>query len=119
MKARVISILLILNMFSVSVIADTGWVKAKVTDIIISENDYGGCLVKLNKNTNESGVNCHSEWVSFSCNGVYNAKDVAYRMLDVAQASMLMGNFAWAKVESAEKVGTYCTAKSFHLTSAQ
>jgi hypothetical protein len=36
-------------------------------------------------NTASNSPDCPSRWVSFSCDGTYNSKDIAYRKLDIAQ----------------------------------
>jgi hypothetical protein len=63
--------------------SDTGWVEnATVLQTLVQDNTYGNCMVYLDKLIADTGLDCPSRWIAFSCDGTFNARDVASKMLD-------------------------------------
>ena len=84
---------------------------AHVTRIIISDGGtFGGCMALLDVDVAAvSGLNC-TNWVSFSCSGEYNSKDIAYRKLDIAQKSEVTGHKAIFFIDDSKKHNGHCYA---------
>jgi hypothetical protein len=73
---------------------------------------YGGCMAYLAQpiNTASNSPNCPSNYVAFSCDGTYVAKDTAQMMLDQAQLAYVLKKTVVVMVDDAKKHNGYCTA---------
>lgn len=73
---------------------------------------YGGCMAYLSKPIASAtpALNCPSNWVSFSCDGTYAAKDVASLMLDQAQLVWATKRSVYVTVDDMKLHNGYCTA---------
>ena len=73
---------------------------------------YGGCMAYLSNpiSTASNSPNCPSNWVSFSCDGTYAAKDIAQMLYDQAQLSMVLGKHVWVQVDDTILANGFCTA---------
>ena len=98
-------------------------ISAHVTRVLVSDaGTYGGCMALIDKviATQSSAANtCPSRWVSFSCDGTYNSKDIAYRKLDIAQKSEVTGHAAVFYVDDLKKHNGYCYAYRVDSLSSQ
>jgi hypothetical protein len=89
--------------------AATAYVTANVLRTLVADQDrWGGCMVFLDQPLAGAGLNCPSNWVSFSCNGTFTTKDVAYRMLDSAQMAYALGKQVLIQVDDTRKHNGYC-----------
>ena len=89
--------------------ATTAKVRGLVTKTVIADQGrWGGCMVRMDKTLADSGLNCPSQWVSFSCSGIYTEKDVAYRMFDQAQMAFAMQRQVEIYVDDSKKHNEYC-----------
>jgi len=89
--------------------ADVIKVKGLVTKTAVAdEGRWGGCVAQLDKTLADSGLNCPSKWVTFSCSGIYTEKDVAYRMFDQAQMALALGKKVEVYVDDTKKHNEYC-----------
>ncbi len=94
------------------------WLHAATTSILTQvertltadAGRFGGCMALTNVTLANEGLNCTSRWVTFSCSGVYAAKDIAYRMFDSAQMAMALGKTVKLYVTDAKKHNGYCYA---------
>jgi len=79
---------------------------------------YGGCMASLAAAVNtatvsagQPAVNCGaSGWVSFSCTGTYNSKDLAFYMLDQAQLALSLNKTVSVTVDDTKTHNGYCVA---------
>lgn len=92
--------------------AATGVLTTTITATSVSSNSYGGCLAKLGDavNTAVPAVNCPDNWVSFSCTGSYNSKDLAFYMLDQAQLALSLNKQVVVRVDDNKIHTPYCVA---------
>ncbi len=60
-------------------------------------------MVLLDKAPAVSGLNCPANWVSFSCDGTYGNKDIAFRQLDQAQIAMALNKQVMLIVDDSKK----------------
>jgi hypothetical protein len=78
--------------------------------LLADEGRYGGCMALLDRQISTAGVDCPSRWVSFSCSGDFNARDVALRMFDAAQMSLALDLPVNIVVDDERKHNGYCYA---------
>ncbi len=92
--------------------AQTGSLIAKVVSTAVLDNTHGSCMAKLDKpiNTARNSPNCPGNWVTFSCTGTYNSKDIAYHKLDIAQKSEVTQDNIQVYVNDAKKHNGICYA---------
>jgi hypothetical protein len=81
------------------------------------ESPNGDCMVKLSKPVG-GGLNCSTEWVSFSCTGNFNSKDVAYHKFDLARDAFLNNDYVLTLgIDDARKEqNKYCFVESVTLS---
>lgn len=100
--------------------AVTGTLTTTVVRTLVSnESIYGGCMASLaaaintaNVSAGQSAVivNCPTTYVSFSCTGVHNSKDLAFYMLDQAQLALSLSKTVSVTVDDTKKHNGYCVA---------
>ena len=89
--------------------AATVKVKGLITKTVVAdEGRWGGCMVSMDKKLADSGLDCPSKWVSFSCSGVFTEKDIAYRMFDQAQMAFALERKVEIYVDDTKKHNDYC-----------
>ena len=89
--------------------ATTAFIKASVRSTLIADQDrWGGCMVYLDQPLSSVGLNCPSNWVSFSCNGTFTTKDVGYRLFDSAQMAYALKKQVLIQVDDTKKHNGYC-----------
>ncbi len=86
--------------------------------LVSNGSTYGGCMAQLAAPINtatvaagQPAVNCGaSGWVSFSCTGTHNGKDLAFYMLDQAQLALALNKPVSVTVDDAKTHNGYCVA---------
>jgi len=76
--------------------------------MVLSDGTFGGCMALLSM---PIGTGCATNWVSFSCSGVFTDKDRAYRMLDQAQMAYVTGKKVTVYADNTKLHNTYCFAQ--------
>ena len=96
--------------------SDTAWIRGASIDRMLNQTDaYGECMVYLDKTLADEGLNCPSRWVTLSCDGTFNNRDVAARMYDAAMMAMAMEKKVNILVDDSKKQNDYCVAKRIDL----
>ena len=90
--------------------ADRAVLSGQVKRILVSAEHFGGCMALLSENPKIKLPSCGGGWVTFSCDGTYTSKDVAYRMLDQAQMALALGKNAYVVVDDTRRHNGYCFA---------
>ena len=67
-------------------------------------------MIKTDVTFVERGLDCKTNWVSFSCSGDFTSKDVGYRMFDSALTAFVLGNRVMLEVDDTKKHNGYCYA---------
>lgn len=118
MKTRlplIASTLLLVSLTQVeSAYAAQGDLTTTITRTLVSVPEiYGGCMVALGAavSTAVPTVNCPGNWVSFSCNGTYISKDLAFYMLDQAQLALSLNKKVKLTVDDTKKHNGNCFVK--------
>lgn len=57
----------------------------------VADHRWGGCAVRLEDHPSETGLNCSSNWVTFSCTGDHASKSSAARNFDTALMAFALG----------------------------
>ena len=111
-KSILISIACFISVFSASSFAVNGKLTAKVLSTSVTSSAYGVCMAKLTKkiNTATNTPNCPGQWVTFSCDGAFNSKDIAYHKLDIAQKSEVTQDNIQVYVTDTKKKNGICFA---------
>jgi hypothetical protein len=106
---KLVIILLMLG-FVQPVYSDTGWVEnATVLRTLVQDNTYGNCMVYLDKLIADTGLDCPSKWIAFSCDGTFNARDVASKMLDSAMMAFALERKISVRLDDNKKHNGFCT----------
>jgi hypothetical protein len=109
-KLIALSIAVLMGAASVSYAASV-IIEAEVVKTLVADQDrWGGCMIRIDHNLSEDGLNCPAAWVSFSCSGTFTTKDIAYRMFDSAQMAFALGKKVKIHVDDTKKHNGYCYA---------
>lgn len=108
MKKLLITLAIASMACSSPLFAAKAYTTATVTSVVLDDDKYGQCMVRLSQSISQSGLDCPSNWVSFSCSGDFNPKDMAYHKLETAQMSLLLGKEIRIYVDDAKKHNGYC-----------
>lgn len=91
--------------------ATTVEVEAEVRrTLTVADDRFGGCMVLLNTSLSGEGLDCQSNWVTFSCNGTHTSKSNALRMYDSAQLAFVTGRTVKVWVDDTKKHNNHCFA---------
>jgi hypothetical protein len=89
--------------------AATAYVPASVERTLVADRDrWGGCMILIDQQLSDYGLDCPSRWISFSCNGTFTTKDVAYRLFDSVQMAVALGKRVQVEVDDTRKHNGYC-----------
>jgi hypothetical protein len=81
-----------------------------LTVLIMADDTYGGCMVRLSLDPQSALPACGRSWVSLDCAGVGTDPVRAYRMLDLAQMAKATGKGVRVKFSDDLIQNGYCTA---------
>lgn len=59
----------------------------RIQGTIVDSEAFGGCMALLE--TIPSGISCPNRWVTFSCSGDYNSRDMGWKKFENAQLALL------------------------------
>ena len=91
--------------------AATGQLSGNVKRVLMDEDRYGHCLVRLDKDIREAtGLNCKGDYVTMDCQGTYLDKVQAYKMFDLAQMAMALDKRIGVVVDDSRTHSDYCLA---------
>ena len=116
MKNKITYIMLLATLIAMpsAVFAEKGMITAHVVRTLVADGGiYGGCMIAIDKTIatqSSTALNCPSVWVTFSCDGTYSGKDIAYRKLDIAQKSEVTGHKATFHIDDLRKHNGFCYA---------
>ena len=77
---------------------------------------FGGCMGQLDASLRDAGLDCASNWVTFSCSGnasqeAFTNRDDAYRKFDSALMAFALDKRVSVTVTDEMKQGSHCFAK--------
>lgn len=88
--------------------ADTAVIGGFVNRMLMSETDYGGCMVLIDQNVQDVLPACRANWVSLSCDGSYLSSNVSKRLLESVQIAYALNQRAIVYVDDSRRVNGYC-----------
>ena len=84
-------------------------IQAKVSRTLVAEEQlWGGCMARLSVDPQTVLPACANDWVTFSCSGEHVSKDIAYRMLDIAQLAQVTSKSVFVIVTDDKTHNGYC-----------
>ena len=80
------------------------------------DGTFGGCMAQLDTSLREAGLDCGSNWVTFSCSGnasqeAFTNRDDAYRKFDSALMAFALDKRVSVTVTDEMKQNGHCFAK--------
>lgn len=86
-------------------------VKTKVKQILLTENVFGGCMIRPTTSLTAAGLDCKNTWISLDCEGVSGgSKAHSQRMLDAATLAKVTRGDIIFRVTDAVKINGWCMA---------
>jgi hypothetical protein len=85
--------------------------RAQVTNTLVDSSFYGGCMAMVTPGPEIQTGNCGAQWVTFSCTGEYNPKDVGNQKFTAAQLSLVMGTSVLLVATDEQTHNGYCFAQ--------
>ena len=80
--------------------------------LLTSNGEYGGCMIELREDVNfETGLDCHSRWVSLGCISDVISKEESKLMWNSAGMAFAMDAEIRVWVNDSIKHGEFCTAE--------
>ena len=96
--------------------AEMVWISGvKVNRTLSAAGNYGDCMVGINKQLSDYIANCPNSWITFSCNGTYNSKDVGQRKFESAQLALALDYQIGLYVDNTKKHNGYCYAQRMEI----
>ncbi len=96
--------------------AATGVIQTQVLQTLVDSEHFGGCMAFLAAPPVGTGLNCAGQWVTFSCTGDFNSKDIAYKKFETAQLAYALGHRIIVTVDDTKKHNGYCFARRVDLS---
>ncbi|MEP6388491.1 MAG: hypothetical protein ABJ056_01095 [Halioglobus sp.] len=97
--------------FGSSAFAGNAYYSATVTKTLVDDVAYGSCMALVSPFPETKGLDCKAGWVSFSCSGDFNSKEIGYQKLEAAQLAMMTGTKVGIRVDDSKKHNGYCFAQ--------
>ena len=103
---KTISAMVLLTISSLSYASTATISGATITKTVLQNGSYGNCMVRLDKPLRN--LNCPASWVSFSCDGTYQPREVANSMFDSAQMALALDKKVNIRIDDLKKHNGYC-----------
>ena len=84
---------------------------AKVVDSTVHAENFGGCMVRINLNVEETTTQCrgaNASFLTFSCTGELQDEAIANKLFDTAQMAQLTERQIRFWVDTNKKHNSYC-----------
>lgn len=110
-KTTIVSAIACLSIVASSARAATAEVEANITRALTTVDEkYGGCMVHLDASISGEGLDCLSNWVTFSCSGEHTSRSAASRLFDSALMAFVMDLPVKMRIDDTKKHGGHCFA---------
>lgn len=111
-RAALTVILFVALPLNSSIAAQSAPWTATVSDLITDSEAFGGCMAKVSPAPSaQAGVNCGTDWVTFSCDGTYNSKSQGATKFSAAQLAYVTGGSVKLVVQDQSKHNSHCFAR--------
>ena len=97
---------------SSSAISATGYVTANVDAVMLDDVSFGGCMIKLSTDINDTLPACGENWVTLDCLAAFpgNTKSNAQTKLSLAQLALVTNRQVYVGATDSRKANGYCFA---------
>lgn len=111
------NIIMLAFFFSMPALSEIGYVNGAKIDkmIVTSDGSYGGCLLHLDKRTEDTVAGCGRSWVSLSCSGEFATKSDARFLLETAQLAYVLEKTVQIRIDDSKKHNGYCFADFINI----
>jgi hypothetical protein len=108
---------LVLASCAMPALANIAWVpNATITRTLIQDGSFGGCMIQLDQNIADAGLNCPAaNWVSLDCDGAFGSIGGSQRIFDSAQMAFALEKKVSVRVDDSKKHNGYCVAVRFDV----
>jgi hypothetical protein len=93
--------------------ASNFWINGKVQEILISDQYFGNCMVRIADYNPPSS--CLATWITLDCQGTYNSKENSRRMLESIQMAFALDSDVRINITDQQKHNGWCVAKRVDL----
>jgi len=90
--------------------AADGVLVTTVTQVLVDDNDYGQCMVRLADSPTTQLGGCAADWLTLDCKGDYSTSKEAARKLDSVNLSLVTGKRLAAYFSDSLKHNGFCYA---------
>ena len=97
-------------LFATPALADRASINATAVRIMVLEDSYGGCMVRLSTNPQTVLPACAASWVTLSCDGTFLPKDVSSRLLEQVQLGFALDKQLTVYIDDARRHNGFCLA---------
>ena len=119
MNVKITASILCVLFWSGIVSAATDTWSTKVTQFLVDDSQFGGCLAFLSvPPSSRSAISCPSGWVSFDCTGTVNSKSEGSIKLGAAQLAFVTDKCIIVTANDAVTFNGQCHAPTVNLTSS-
>lgn len=77
-----------------------------ITKTVLQNGSFGNCMVRIDKPL--TNLNCPKGWVSFSCDGTYQPREIANSMFDSAQMALALNKKVNIRIDDLKKHNGFC-----------
>lgn len=103
-------LLILVAMLPALAFGATAGVNTLVEKTLTDASKFGGCMAKLTTPPGDTGIECSTPWVSFSCTGDFADKAAAQRNFDSAQLAAVLNSVVTVYVDDSKLHNGNCFA---------
>lgn len=105
------------GMVSASLVhAGTVWVEGEVEQVAATgDGRFGGCMVELDTELADTGLDCVERWVTFGCAGDNPGNEDAGRVFEALRTAVVAGKSVGMRVSDEDKRDGYCHASRIKI----
>lgn len=89
-------------------LAATGGLEFSITGMLTDDTAYGGCMARVSPSPASLGLNCAADYVSFSCTGDFNAKNIGQTKFQAAQLAFVTSKKLYIALDDTKLHNGYC-----------
>ena len=87
-----------------------GVVVASVTQVLVDDAAYGGCMVRISPSPSTELGTCGADFITLDCDGAFTTSKQSQRKLDSSNLSLVTGNRMAVYFTDTKKHNGYCLA---------
>lgn len=88
---------------------ERAYIQANVERLLtITSGTFGGCMAQLDTSIASAGLDCRSNWITFSCTGEFASRQDAKINFEMVQLAFAMGKEIRVLADDDRKHNDYC-----------